>query len=395
MKRKISFLFALLCCALFVSAQIKEFPNGNVGIGVGNNTLQSKFVIGNSPGRSDFRFAMYTDNATTSGLYVERGTQRSTWAIGIYGDAGVTSGSTTIGLQGTSRSLTPANTGRAYGVLGHVGNATDGYNYGVVGLLDGTVGGSGIVGSVSGLDLRISGRYAGYFIGNVKVTGTINGTLINNSDIRYKKNIKELSDVNKRALDKVLLLNPVEYNLNQIYEETASDTATVRYAYFDENSQEFQKKQFGLIAQEVQQIYPDLVYEGDNGYLGINYTGLIPILIQSIKELNEEVETLKASKNVTGNTNIESEIGKAVLHQNAPNPSSGATEIAYYLPQNTNNAFLCIYDMQGKQLKQITLTQRGNGKETISASEFTPGIYLYALVADGNEVAVKRMILTK
>jgi len=51
--------------------------------------------------------------------------------------------------------------------------------------------------------------------------------------------------------------------------------------------------------------------------------------------------------------------------------------------------------MQGSQLKQITLSSRGIGTKTISDSEFSAGIYLYALIADGKEIDVKRMILTK
>jgi hypothetical protein len=51
--------------------------------------------------------------------------------------------------------------------------------------------------------------------------------------------------------------------------------------------------------------------------------------------------------------------------------------------------------MQGEQLKQIAITDRGEGQQTISGSEFPAGMYLYALLADGKEVDVKRMILTK
>jgi len=53
------------------------------------------------------------------------------------------------------------------------------------------------------------------------------------------------------------------------------------------------------------------------------------------------------------------------------------------------------YDQQGKQLKQITISERGEGNQTILGSQFTPGIYLYALLADGKEIDVKRMILTE
>ena len=69
-------------------------------------------------------------------------------------------------------------------------------------------------------------------------------------------------------------------------------------------------------------------------------------------------------------------------------------------PQNNGTAmFIEDYPgfsiLSGRQLKQITLSERGEGSVTINGSELTAGIYLYALIADGREVDVKRMILTE
>jgi len=50
---------------------------------------------------------------------------------------------------------------------------------------------------------------------------------------------------------------------------------------------------------------------------------------------------------------------------------------------------------EGKQLRQIALSGKGEGSQLIHGSQFSPGIYLYALIADGQEVDVKRMILTE
>jgi hypothetical protein len=90
----------------------------------------------------------------------------------------------------------------------------------------------------------------------------------------------------------------------------------------------------------------------------------------------------------------ETVLQQSQLFQNNPNPFSKSTQIKYYLPSTVQNAMLCIYDLQGKQLKKITITERGNSAQIISGSEFAAGIYLYGLMADGNEVDVKRMILT-
>ena len=243
------------------------------------------------------------------------------------------------------------------------------------------------------------GIYPGYFVGDVKVTGLINGVMVGNSDKRYKKNIVDLAT--KATLNNVLQMMPVEYNLNQIYTESKGDTATVKKALYDEKSQMFMKKHYGLIAQEFQKLYPDLVYEDGNGYLSINYIGIIPLLIESIKELNSEIAALKMSVNSGSVSKVKSsgdipvaETQVAALYQNSPNPFSQTTQIKYYLPSTVQSALLCIYDLQGKQLKQINISERGNGSQLISAAEFAAGIYLYGLIADGNEVDVKRMILT-
>ena len=81
------------------------------------------------------------------------------------------------------------------------------------------------------------------------------------------------------------------------------------------------------------------------------------------------------------------------LYQNAPNPFSQNTQIGFYLPQNIKTASLNIYNLQGKQLKQIDIAQRGEGSQVISGLDLAAGIYLYALIADGREVDVKRMVL--
>jgi trimeric autotransporter adhesin len=65
------------------------------------------------------------------------------------------------------------------------------------------------------------------------------------------------------------------------------------------------------------------------------------------------------------------------------------------LPEVTRQASVIIYNLEGKQLKNIKVNDRGAAAVKISGSEFNPGMYLYALVADGKVVDTKRLILTK
>jgi len=83
-----------------------------------------------------------------------------------------------------------------------------------------------------------------------------------------------------------------------------------------------------------------------------------------------------------------------LLYQNAPNPFSVSTQIEYFIIDNTQNAMINIYNMNGTQLKSIQLHQTGSGFITISGSEFTAGMYMYALIADGQVIDTKQMILT-
>lgn len=83
----------------------------------------------------------------------------------------------------------------------------------------------------------------------------------------------------------------------------------------------------------------------------------------------------------------------AVLYQNIPNPFSEVTTIRYSLPDDGGDAILLVFDMKGKQLKRYALSQRGTGSVNIGSGELLPGMYIYSLVIDGQEVDTKRMIL--
>ena len=51
-------------------------------------------------------------------------------------------------------------------------------------------------------------------------------------------------------------------------------------------------KQIGVIAQDVEKVFPELVGEND-GYKTTNYIGLIPVLIEALKEQQQTIENLK------------------------------------------------------------------------------------------------------
>ena len=89
-------------------------------------------------------------------------------------------------------------------------------------------------------------------------TTTVAGELTVNSDMRLKTNIISLG----ATLANVLQIDGKSYNMKRDAQ---------------------QKTKIGLLAQDIQKIYPELVSE-QNGILSVNYQGLVPVLINAIKE---------------------------------------------------------------------------------------------------------------
>jgi hypothetical protein len=110
-----------------------------------------------------------------------------------------------------------------------------------------------------------NGVYAFSVLGSLWVNGTTYA-----SDARFKQNITPIDS----ALKKLLRINGVEYEMNiKAFPNNHFTTG----------------KQIGLIAQNVETVVPEAVNEKD-GYKGVDYAKLVPLLIESIKELNKKIE---------------------------------------------------------------------------------------------------------
>ena len=233
------------------------------------------------------------------------------------------------------------------------------------------------------------------------------------SDERFKENVEPVTGV-LSSLDN---LEAVSYTLKndmakskqavdaiEVLTEKAQKDKDDYAKFFAEN--EKGSERYGFIAQNVKEVFPELVHTDNSGYMYVDYIGLIPILVQSINELKARVEELTAEKDAeenpltlaaqqAGQNELEASLGDAKLYQNAPNPWSSETVIRYCLPQTVARADIYIYDMQGAQLKSIPAQGRGESQVTLTARDLKAGMYLYALVADGALVDSKQMILTK
>ena len=109
------------------------------------------------------------------------------------------------------------------------------------------------------------------------------------SDARLKTNIV---GIRNDATSKLKELHPVQFQWQQVEDVTVEDTITIRTPHFS-SDMDFDKKHYGLLAQDVQKLFPDMVKENGDGYLSVNYTELIPLLVQAIQELSAKVEELE------------------------------------------------------------------------------------------------------
>jgi hypothetical protein len=95
-------------------------------------------------------------------------------------------------------------------------------------------------------------------------TTTISGDLNVNSDARLKANIISLG----ATLSKVLQIDGKSYTMKK-----------------DKN----EKQKIGLLAQDIEKVFPELVSES-NGIKSVNYQGIVPILINALKEQDEKMK---------------------------------------------------------------------------------------------------------
>lgn len=148
---------------------------------------------------------------------------------------------------------TEVNLGNVRGAAGSNGtNGSNGSN--------GTDGADGADGDANLDNLSNNGN-------NLSGTFTATGDLIAYSDARVKENVETIPN----ALEKVSALRGV--NFNKIGEE---------------------KRSTGVIAQEVAEVFPEVVHETEEGMLAVAYGNITGLLIEAIKEQQKQIEELKA-----------------------------------------------------------------------------------------------------
>ena len=384
--KKILLTTLLLICAGIVQAQLKVNTTGNVAI-ADNPSSINKLRI---------------HSEEYDGIYVSS-------SPGIY------SAGTGLTVYASSN----ANPSTIYGVKSTAKGAT-GINMAVYGYVN--VKGAAIFGSTNGYAPSLSLPYAGYFDGNVHTqgnlttSGSINGTLLSplpsglyslqESAYSSMESIPEVS-----SLFNDISASSFYHNQNRLRTakkqqiEMSDSPVEVKEEELPLSFMEKQvlaKRHFTLDAEQIEKLFPDLVYENEDGTKSINYVEMVPILVQAIGELKSEINELKGndsarkvSAKTTGINDVDGSVEVLALGQNKPNPFGTSTEIEVSVPQSVQSAFVYVYDLQGKKVQQVDITARGKQTVELNAIGLSDGMYLYSLIADGKVVETRRMIVEK
>jgi len=435
-------------------------PSGyTIGISLTNNgsTVKTCGIDLTNSSSSGYTYGIKLKNSsssetayTTYGMYLDNSATNAAYGISL---ANTSSISSAWGIYLTNTSLS----GSAYGI-NLTSNASESAHGARI-----TSTSSSTTHSVYGLYSSVSGgdpnwRYSGYFTGGkIFVNDDIYATLDVyaryvklTSDERLKSDIKPLD----KEMDKLYQLQGKSYKKAAVVVELQDSLSIALRA---ENKREPIEDiaEFGYLAQELKEVFPELVsMDSTTGYYAVNYIGLIPVIIEALKDQRKTIETLQTEvkpkeeqkqyekqydienllqrievlentiTNCCANNSLKSmNVGDASvgstgsvttgtatqemclsdaanaetmkLYQNTPNPFNERTTIQCYVPQSIQKAQLCVYTMQGVQVQCITITERGTIDMYIEAGQLSAGIYTYLLIGDGKATDAKHMILTK
>lgn len=356
-------------------------------------------------------------------------------AFGVNGNASNGAVWSVAGKFDVINSTSPQNYGINSNIVGGTNTSSTNYgasfynsnlgvtNIGVQGVAFNATNNYAIYGSVtssSGTNPPTGPNYAGYFNGDVVRTGTDNFT----SDLNLKQNLDTITN----AMGIIAQLKPRSF----YYQQSNYPSMNLPSG-----------KQYGLIAQDVQLILPELVNQNVHpavldsagnvikpsvNFLSLEYQQFFGIILKGMQEQQRKIDSLitKTGKqdsinnavqqqiaalasqingccsnanarhaNTTINNQVDVELSDKdaiVLNQNVPNPFAEQTTITYNVPESVGKAQIIFYNSAGQIIQTVDVKTRGKGKINVFASDLSSGIYHYTLVADGKVIDSKKMM---
>jgi hypothetical protein len=144
------------------------------------------------------------------------------------------------------------------------------------------------------------------------------GNAFTNSDKNRKENIRKIDG----SLNKIKSLNGVTYNfIKSNDEKLKNDSISIGLLGYsgDKNAfkEKIEKNKSGFIAQELEKIIPEVVETDENGDKFVNYDGIIPYLVEGMKEQQLIIESLQAEiQEIKNNLGSGSKLKSAMVSDN-------------------------------------------------------------------------------
>lgn len=194
------------------------------------------------------------------------------------------------------------------------------------------------------------------------------------------ENITQLgSNTSQQAiLDAIMGLHVVEYNMKPDSEQ----------------------RRIGLLATELREVFPQVVYDLQGGQVGINYLDLVPVLFCCIQELKNQLDIrteriadimLSRYTGTSAAREIRAAIGNTLL--SVTPTSAESAEVRFLLTEDVVNAYITITDMGGRLITKVPVSP-SDTSVTINSGTLADGIYLCTLFANGQNVGTKRLVKT-
>ncbi|WP_210465151.1 tail fiber domain-containing protein [Rufibacter roseolus] len=410
--------------------KFKVHRNGGLSVGFNNTPpnnglyVNGKVNIGTSVFSPIHKLQVVNDTAFGSGIFT------SGHAIGLEAEATNLFGTAVYGKARTGVEGQGSQEIGSYGVVGQsgfVGVAGYAEQFGVLGSSDDGHGVEGFsVNSFAGnfvsnsgngvYATTLNGQFAAVIDGDVFLSNTFKA-----SDGNIKKNMQPVGD----AITLLNKLKPVQYEFRK----------DGQYAKLHLP----QGSHYGLVAQDVEKVLPDLVKdapiylhdrsEENNRFTaegkisknieakdiqkesinlkGVNYTELIPLLIKAVQEqqqtleeqrqtitfLSQRVAQLESTTGAENKSALGSNNPGILLEQNQPNPVDQITTFRYSIPVGATGQIHVYESNSGKLVKTIQAPTTGTAQ--MNARDLPAGNYVYTLTVNGKIAASKHMMVTR
>ena len=232
----------------------------------------------------------------------------------------------------------------------------------------------------------ISSTLEAYNVEASQSFGTVSGHTGDFNDVYYN-NLYNMSDRNfKKEIEE-------DYDS---YKDLYS-VKTYSYKYKNDASG---KQQYGVMAQDMQTIYPELVSDRGEKGLAVNYTAMIPMLIRAVQDqkqtidmLQNELSALKSelAKNPEVNELMKVEEDRMVIY---PNPATNVTKISFKNQgEKDASARVEVVNLNGETLQTVNVG--GKNSLEVDTSGLRKGVYFVRYFAEGKLTETKRILIEK